>query len=322
MKYSLRKSFSYRRRKEPLDDDHTNPRIDTHGLSNSNSNLVKSNQSKSFLRRQRRYSSSPPARSSPDRTSSKSSDHGYNNHMNYVHDDDVDCDNDDPFSLASNTKTRVRPFDRLTNQIRKSFRNTLTRQRPRLESTNSNKRLLLKKHDENLPVDTNLLPISTGLTSPLIRPTQPTSTNENEKIKISPKRRKAPLAPTYMYHSITVPNSDCPTLCMSEHPDLDCVSSSNDQPQNLSTKKNKFNPSFRTRLSRLLKKRHAKQQQHVQIQNCSDEDADHQHLDDDHDEIDHKKLTLGQRFDTLRRSLHIGNRNSATKGKRHLLSNE
>ncbi|CAF3789348.1 unnamed protein product [Rotaria magnacalcarata] len=183
MKYSLRKSFSYRRRKEPLDDDHTNPRIDTHGLSNSNSNLVKSNQSKSFLRRQRRYSSSPPARSSPDRT-------------------------------------------------------------------------------------------------------------------------------------------NCPTLCMSEHPDLDCVSSSNDQPQNLSTKKNKFNPSFRTRLSRLLKKRHAKQQQHVQIQNCSDEDADHQHLDDDHDEIDHKKLTLGQRFDTLRRSLHIGNRNSATKGKRHLLSNE
>ncbi|CAF4654137.1 unnamed protein product, partial [Rotaria magnacalcarata] len=80
------------------------------------SNLVKSNQSKSFLRRQRRYSSSPPARSSPDRTSSKSSDHGYNNHMNYVHDDDVDYDNDDPFSLASNTKTRVRPFDRLTNQ--------------------------------------------------------------------------------------------------------------------------------------------------------------------------------------------------------------
>lgn len=198
MKYSLRKSFGYRRRKDTPEDDHTNQRIDPHGFSNSNSNLVKSNQSKSFLRRRRRYSSSPPP---PDNTNLKSSDHSYNNQISYSHDDDVDYDEDDPFSLSSNSKTRVRPLDKLTNQIRKSFRNTLTRQRPRLESTNSNKRLIVKKQDENTPVDTTIPLISTGLTSPLTNPPQTPATNQNEKTKISPKRRKAPLAPTHMPQS-------------------------------------------------------------------------------------------------------------------------
>src|SRR5688572_30607098 len=64
MKYSLRKSFSYRRRKESHDDEHVNPRIDQNTVSNSN--LVKASQSKSFLRRRRRYSSSPPPSSPPD----------------------------------------------------------------------------------------------------------------------------------------------------------------------------------------------------------------------------------------------------------------
>ncbi|CAF0786124.1 unnamed protein product [Rotaria sordida] len=322
MKYSLRKSFSSRRQKEIVDDDHLYPRIDPNGFSNSNSNLVKSKQSKSFLRQRRRCSSSsPPPSSLSDRTKLKTSEHANNNHMNHVDGDD----DDDPFSLSSNTKTRVRPLDKLTYQIRKSFRNTLTRQRPRLESTNSNKHLILKKHDDNLPVETIIPPISTGLTSPIVLPNETTSTKENEKIKISPKRRKAPLAPTHIYQSMSVPNQNCSTLCETENNEFDCVSSSNDQQQKSLTKKTKFNQSFRTRLSLLLQKSHIKQQQqqqqHVKIQNCIDEDPDYQHHDD-HDDINHKKLTLSQRFDTLRRSFHLGNRNSVSKGKRHLLSNE
>lgn len=120
---------------------------------------------------------------------------------------------------------------------------------------------------------------------------------------------------------MSVPNPEYPTLYVIQQQELDCVSSSNDQQQNSKTKKSKFNQSFRTRLSLLLKKRHAKQQQqHVQIQNCSDEDPD-QHCDD-HEEVNHKKLTLSERFNTLRRSFHIGSRNSTSKGKCHLLSNE
>jgi hypothetical protein len=199
MKYSLRKSFSYRRRKEIHDDDNVNPRIDQNGCSNSNSNLVKENQSKKFLRRRRRYSSSPPPPSSPDKikTKSKKSEHPYNNHINDADDDD------DPFSSSSssNANSRVRPFDKLTYQIRKSFRNTLTRQRPRLESTNSNKRLILNTNDENRPENPVNSPVSTGLTSPMISLTETKLSNEKEKIKSSPKRRKAPLAPIHMNQS-------------------------------------------------------------------------------------------------------------------------
>lgn len=198
MKYSLRKSFSSRRRKETQDDDHHSPHIDPNVRTNSISNLVKSNQSKSFLRR-RRHSSSPPPSSSPDTAKLKACEHTYNNHI--CHEEDDDDNDDDPFSSSSKTKSRVRPLDKLTNQIRKSFRNTLTRQRSRLESTNSNKRLIMKKNGENLPADPIMPPISTGLTSPINISAPATLKTENEKTKVSPKRCKAPLAPTHMYQS-------------------------------------------------------------------------------------------------------------------------
>jgi len=197
MKYSLRKSFSSRRRKEIHDDDHVNPRIDQNVCSNSNSNLVKTNQSKNFLTRRRRYSSSPPPPASPDKTKSKTSAHRYSNHINDADDDD----DDDPFSSSANENTRLRPFDKLTYQIRKSFRNTLTRQRSRLESTNSNKRLIFNKNDENRQVNSINPPMSTGLTSPMISSAEATPLNEKEKKETLPKRRKAPLAPIHMNQS-------------------------------------------------------------------------------------------------------------------------
>jgi hypothetical protein len=180
MKYTLRKSFSFHRRKETQDDDQICPRIDTNGCSTSNSNLVKPVKSKSFLQRRRRHSSSPSP-PPPDKIKAKVFEPRYDTHSN-----DGDEDDDQPFSSLINS--RVRPFDRLTHQIRKSFRNTLTRQRSRLESTNSNKRLVPDKNNENqIPY-----PIaSTGLTSPL------TLTIENNPVK----RRKAPLAPTQMNQS-------------------------------------------------------------------------------------------------------------------------
>lgn len=195
MKYSLRKSFSFRRRKNLPhdDDDHHNTRIDQNICSNSNSNLVKGNQSKTFLRRRRCSSSSPPPPPSlsssitTNKTKSKASKQLYNNHI-----DDDDDDDDDPFSSSNNP--RMRPLDKLTYQIRKSFRNTLTRQRPRLESNNSNKRLISTANDENRPV--NL--VSTGLTSPIISLTE---TVLPDKSKAVPKRRKAPLAPTHINQS-------------------------------------------------------------------------------------------------------------------------
>jgi hypothetical protein len=197
MKYSLRKSFSYRRKKEVPDEEHVNPRIDANGCSNSNSNLVKSNQSKSFLRRRRRYSASPPPPSSPPvKTKGKTSEHPYNNHINVVDDDD------DPFSSSpDDNNKRLRPFDKLTYQIRKSFRNTLTRQRPRLESNNSNKRLIFNSNDENRPAIPVEPLISTGLTSPVVYSIETTVSDDKNKTKAPPKRRKAPLAPTHMNHS-------------------------------------------------------------------------------------------------------------------------
>lgn len=320
MKYSLRKSFSYRRRTDLHDDDHVNPRIENQIATNSNSNLVKTNQSKSFLRRhRRRYSSSPPPSASPDRIKSKTFQLPYNNHVN-----DEDDDDDDPFSSSTNANTRVRPFDKLTNQIRKSFRNTLTR-RSRLESTNSNKRLITNKNDEN-HVNTKL---STSLTSPIISLGNTNSSKETEKDKAPPKRRKAPLAPNHMNQSMSVPNTECASLRISDLQESGYVSSSNDQQQDLFNKKTKLNRSFRTRISLLLKKRHAKQQQqqhqeqqkHQPTQNSIDEEVDHQ-PHDDQDENINKKQTLSQRFDTIRRSFHLGSRNSTSKGKRHLLSNE
>lgn len=279
---------------------------------------MKTNQSKNFLRRhRRRYSSSPPPSTSPDRIKSKLSQLPYNNHVNIEEDDD-----DDPFSPSTNANTRVRPLDKLTNQIRKSFRNTLTR-RSRLESTNSNKRLITNKNDENHSVNHvhTTLPIS--LTSPIISINNLDSSNENEKSKVISKRRKAPLAPNHMNQSISVPNPDCSSLRISDLQESGYVSSSNDQQQDLFNKKNKLNRSFRTRISLLLKKRHAKQQQQQQqqTQNSIDEDVDHQHHDEQ-DENTNKKQTLSQRFDTIRRSFHLGSRNSTSKGKRYLLSNE
>lgn len=113
-----------------------------------------------------------------------------------------------------------------------------------------------------------------------------------------------------------MPNPECSTLNITDQQESGYISSPNDS----QAKKNKFNRSFRAQISFLFKKRHAKQQQQ-QIVNCLDEDLDHQHYDDQ-DEIPHKKQTLGQRFDTLRRSLHLGKRNSLKKGKNYLLSNE
>jgi hypothetical protein len=157
MKYSLRKSFSSRRRKEIPDDDHVYPRIDANACSNSNSNLVKPVKSKSFLRRQRRSSSPPPTSQSSDQIKSKV--------FEPRHDGQSD-DDDEPFSSSRNPPTR--PLDRLTYQLRKSFRRSLPRQRSRLESINSNKRLISKKNEENQTQIPILPPtISTGLTSPL-----------------------------------------------------------------------------------------------------------------------------------------------------------
>jgi hypothetical protein len=126
---------------------------------------------------------------------------------------------------------------------------------------------------------------------------------------------------TFPFFRISLPNQDCSTLSVTEQQESGYVSSSNDQQHNLLTKKTKFNRSFRTRISLLFKKRHAKQQQQ-QIHNCIDEDADHQHYDDQDENNNNKKLTLSDRFDTLRRSFHPGNRDSTSKGKRYLLSNE
>ncbi|UJR33936.1 hypothetical protein I4U23_021355 [Adineta vaga] len=317
MKYSLRKSFNSRRRKDIRNDDQINPRSDHPTGSNSNSNLVKSNQSKSFLRRRRRYSASPPRPSSPIIMKTKTIEHPYNNHIN-------DDDDDDPFSSSTNSNARIHPFNKLTDQIRKSFRNTLTRQRPRLESNNSSKRLIFNTNDENRPVNLLTSSITTGLTSPITLPTEKTTTttttttNPSDNIKPPPKRRKAPLAPTHMNQSRSVPNPDCSTLNITDQQESGYVSSSNDS----QSKKNKFNRSFRVQISLLFKKRHAKQQQQQQqIQNSLDEDLDHQPYDDQ-DDFPLKKQTLGQRFDTLRRSLHLGNRNSLNKGKGYLLSNE
>lgn len=206
MKYSLRKSFHFRRRKDLHDDDdHFNARIDQNTCSNSNSNLVKANQSKTFLRRRRCSSSSspppPPLQSSSSSTTTtaaaankiklKTSKHPYNNHIDDV--DEDDDDDDDPFS--SSTNPRMRPLDKLTYQIRKSFRNTLTRQRPRLESNNSNKRLISTTTDENRPVNTTDLP------SPIISLPETTIPDGKEQPQAVPKRRRAPLAPTHISQS-------------------------------------------------------------------------------------------------------------------------
>lgn len=123
----------------------------------------------------------------------------------------------------------------------------------------------------------------------------------------------------FFFHRTSLPNQDCVSLRISDHLESGYVSASNETEQDLSIKKNQFNRSIRTRLSLLLKRRHAKQQQKKQeIPDCIDEDADHV----DTHEINTKKPTLGQRFDTLRRSFQFRNRNSTGKGKRYLLSNE
>lgn len=83
--------------------------------------------------------------------------------------------------------------------------------------------------------------------------------------------------------------------------------------------KSKSSQSLRWRISMLLKKRHEKRQQ---IPNSIDEEYDHQTCPDEHEQIENKKVTIGQRFDTLRRSLHLGKKNSPSKGKGHLLLNE
>ena len=214
MKYSLRKSFNSRRRVE-LDDEHASPRLDANGCSSSNSNLVKTKKNtKNFLQRRRRFSSSPPPPSPPPpivpaqsksksknktktKTKTTASEPRYSNHINV---DDENEDEDDAFT-SSTTANRVRPIDRLTNQLRKSFRGTLTRQRSRLESNNSNKRLLFNRNDSNPPVSQSIVAsVSTGLSSQFISPVEPVS-NESNKIKAPSKRRRAPLAPSHMQQS-------------------------------------------------------------------------------------------------------------------------
>ncbi|CAF1302579.1 unnamed protein product [Rotaria sordida] len=278
MKNSFRKSFSYRLRKKTHSDDHVYPRIDTNNCSNSKLNLVKPIKSKSFLqlRRRRRSSSSslppppPPSSSSSDQIKSTVFEPRYDIH-------------DDPISSSINSHSH--PFDRLTYQIRKSFRNTLRRQRSRLGSINSNKQLILNKNDENpliYPI------ISTGLTSPL---TIKIDDNNNNK-----KQRKAPLAPTHMNQSISLPIE----MNVEKQQQQSGSISSNDQQlddnnnkQNL--KKTNFNRFFRINFSFLPK-------------------TQQQQQDENHNE----KLTLRQRFDSLRRSFHI----LSNKHNGHLLSNE
>jgi len=46
------------------------------------------------------------------------------------------------------------------------------------------------------------------------------------------------------------------------------------------------------------------------------------HPENQQDENSNQKLTLTERFNSLRRSFHLGNRNSSNKGQRYLLSNE
>ena len=342
MKYSLRKSFRSRRRTELQEDEQVYPRLDAHGCSNSNSNLVKSQKkSKTFLGRRSRHSSSPPPPASmippspPSKTKTKSNpSNGYSEHVN-------DDDDDDPFAPPTPTNARTRPLDRLTYQLRKSFRNTLTRQRPRLESTNSNKRLLSNTTEIPAanPPDLSVVPISTGLTSQFISPTETISSDQSDKIPAPTKRRKAPLAPHHIHQSYvrrrkkitpliglfhsssaSVPNPDCSTLNINDNPESGYGSSPNEQMEKMTNpKKNKLNQSFRSRISLLLKKRHEKRQQ---TPNIFDEETEPVHPPDENEEVETKKGGLGQKFDTLRRSFHFGKRNSTSKGKGHLLLNE
>ena len=209
MKYSLRKSFNSRRQNETTDDEHVYPRLDPNGFSTSNSNLVKKDKkkNKSFLRRNRRYSSSPPPPSPPlssvtktvniEKSKSKTLESGYSSHINDDNEDD-----DDPFTTATtNNNNRTRPFDRLTYQIRKSFRNTLTRQRSRLESSNSNKRLLFKTNESQRPSELLISPISTGITSQIVASSTLPSIETPQISVTTKKRRRAPLAPSQIQQS-------------------------------------------------------------------------------------------------------------------------
>lgn len=99
MKYSLRKSFSFRRGKKARDVD----------LRNSNSNLVKS--------KTRRSSSS--SSSLIDRNKVKVFEPRYD-----IHSTDEDEDNDDDQQLVSSLN-KTRPLNRFTEHIRRSFRNPL-----------------------------------------------------------------------------------------------------------------------------------------------------------------------------------------------------
>ena len=139
MKYSFRKSFSSRRRRKDLPD--VDLRNDNPICSNSNSNLVNP------VKRKTR-------RSLPSFDGHKSEvfEPRYDVHSSGDEDDD---ENNQPFS-SSSSNFRLRPFDRLTHQIRQSFRRTRREQAP----TRS------KLDDEN---GISILPptISIGLTSPL-----------------------------------------------------------------------------------------------------------------------------------------------------------
>ncbi|CAF4390517.1 unnamed protein product, partial [Rotaria sordida] len=119
--------------------------------------------------------------------------------------------------------------------------------------------------------------ISTGLTSPLTIKIDDNNNNNNNK-----KQRKAPLAPTHMNQSISLPIE----MNVEKQQQQSGSISSNDQQlddnnnkQNL--KKTNFNRFFRINFSLLPKKQ--------------------QQQDENHNE----KLTLRQRFDSLRRSFHI-----------------
>lgn len=79
--------------------------------------------------------------------------------------------------------------------------------------------------------------------------------------------------------------------------------------EQLENNKQHFNRSIRTRFSFLRKK----QATIPEVQN----DENH-----NNHENSNQKLTFTQRFNSLRRSFHIGNRNSSNKGKLHLLSDE
>ena len=184
MKSSLRKSFRSSLRRMKTTTDHETMPLHTNDHLNSNSNLMKPVEPRSFLRGRRRRGRRHSSPSSPtheaastNRMKSKVFEPRYENHLS----------EENPFSSAN--QSRLRPLDRLTDQLRRSFRNTLRRPRSRLESVKVNQSLVSQKQDDFLTSNFIYPPISIGLTSPM---TKSIDTSPVETLPL--KRRRAPFA--------------------------------------------------------------------------------------------------------------------------------